>query len=231
MAVLNLTTAKSFRQYAAIEGVNHPPIPHFFEHARPPGDAISPEGIIGSDSVNVPPTFSAVAATDLLTTAGHGLVSGTPVRFTTTTTLPAGLSLVTTYYVIASGLTADDFKVSATLGGSTVNITDAGTGTHSWARYLTADEQAEVAQWKLDRIDMKVALPASLLWIAAQKAYETNPLHKSWLVDDYYQRYWQAIYRSSDHADAAQEVTPPSASDTGDVTHDPPTVPAGVSPN
>jgi hypothetical protein len=227
---LNLTTAKTFRQYSAVEGVNHPPIPSFFEHAPPDGDAISPAGVLVSGLV-VPPTFTADAATDLLTTAGHGLVVGTPIRFTSTTTLPAGLTAGTTYYVIASGLTADDFKVSATLGGSAVDITSVGTGTHSWSRYLTADEQAEVNQWLLDHRDDKVALAAASSGFAAQRAYEISAKHKAWLVDNYYQRHWQHIYRSSDHADAAQAATPPSGSGTGVVVTPPPTSPAGASPN
>lgn len=74
-----------------------------------------------------------VAATDLFTSTAHGLVAGDRLIFTTTTTLPAGLALNTTYYVIASGLTANDFKVSATLAGTTIDATDTGTGTHSWS--------------------------------------------------------------------------------------------------
>ena len=74
-------------------------------------------------------TFTA-AVTDIITSAGHGLLNGTTVILTTTTTLPAGLSLSTTYYVISA--TADTFSLSATLGGSAINITDTGTGTHTW---------------------------------------------------------------------------------------------------
>ena len=78
-------------------------------------------------------TYSADAGTDLLTaTATHGLEAGMEIIFYTTSAAPAGLNLVTTYYVIASGLTTTAFKVSATLGGSAVNITDAGTGTQTY---------------------------------------------------------------------------------------------------
>ncbi len=75
-------------------------------------------------------TFTATAATNLINRTAHGFVAGNQVTFGTTGTLPAGLSIVTPYYVIASGLTADVFKVSATLGGSEIDITDTGTGTH-----------------------------------------------------------------------------------------------------
>jgi hypothetical protein len=70
-----------------------------------------------------PQIASVVASTDLFTTTGHGLVAGTPVRFSR----KEGVGLPTpgvTYFVIASGLTANDFKVSATLGGATIDVTN-----------------------------------------------------------------------------------------------------------
>ncbi len=75
-------------------------------------------------------TFTATAATNLINRTAHGFVAGNQVTFGTTGTLPATLAIVTPYYVIASGLTADVFKVSTTLGGSELDITDTGTGTH-----------------------------------------------------------------------------------------------------
>ena len=61
----------------------------------------------------------------------HGLVEGDPVYFTTTGALPTGLSANTIYYVIATGLPANDFRVSATRGGSVVNTSGSQSGTHS----------------------------------------------------------------------------------------------------
>lgn len=72
-----------------------------------------------------------VAATDLFTCAGHGRSAGDIVRFISTGTLPGGTIDTRFYYVIASGLTSDDFKVSLTLGGSTIDVTSIGTGTHT----------------------------------------------------------------------------------------------------
>jgi hypothetical protein len=96
-------------------------------------------------SIGTTGVVTADAGTDLITAdADHELVEDEIVRFTTTGTLPAGLSLATNYYVIAAGLTNDDFKVSATLGGGAVNITDAGTGTHTCHRYETAATQWEI---------------------------------------------------------------------------------------
>lgn len=75
-------------------------------------------------------TFTVVAATNVFTSAAHGLSVGDVVEFKSATTLPAGLSATTTYYVI-SVPTVNTFKVSATKGGTTVSITDTGTGTHT----------------------------------------------------------------------------------------------------
>jgi hypothetical protein len=75
--------------------------------------------------------FTANATTDLLTLTAHGLVLGHTVRFSTTDTLPDGLLADTNYYVIAEGLTANDFKVSLIPNGTAVDILDTGTGTHT----------------------------------------------------------------------------------------------------
>lgn len=61
--------------------------------------------------------------------AAHGYTAGDAVQFFTAGTLPTGISANTTYYVIASGLTATDFKVSATSGGGAITITGSGSGT------------------------------------------------------------------------------------------------------
>lgn len=61
----------------------------------------------------------------------HGLSSGAGVVFSTTGALPTGLTAGTTYFVISAGLTASAFEVSATVGGSAINTSGAGSGTHS----------------------------------------------------------------------------------------------------
>ena len=66
-------------------------------------------------------------ATDTIAYTAHGLSAGDAVKyFHGGGTAATGLTNNTTYYVIASGLTANAFKVSATDGGSTVDITDIG---------------------------------------------------------------------------------------------------------
>ncbi len=83
-------------------------------------------------------TFTADAGTDICTwtsTANipSNVLTGTKVRLTTTTTLPAGLALATDYYVIKLSDTTFSLATSYAnaVAGTAINITDAGTGTHT----------------------------------------------------------------------------------------------------
>ena len=79
----------------------------------------------------VPSQAFTAAVTDIITSAAHGLSNGDCLQFTTSNTLPAGLSLATNYYVI--NVTTDTFQVCADPGIPTaVDITDTGTGTHTY---------------------------------------------------------------------------------------------------
>jgi hypothetical protein len=85
------------------------------------------------------------ATSDVITLAAHGMRAGHPVRFTNIGgSLPGGLAANTTYYVSATDLLAGSFKVSATNGGSVVDITSTGSGTNKvigayWATLPATD--------------------------------------------------------------------------------------------
>lgn len=88
-------------------------------------------------------TFTADASTDIITMTSttnipSNILTGTRVQLTTTTTLPAGLALATDYYVIK--VTDSTFKLATSyanaVAGTAINITDAGTGTHTMSRLL-----------------------------------------------------------------------------------------------
>jgi hypothetical protein len=80
-------------------------------------------------------------STNTLTLAtGHGLYNGQLVTLTTTTTLPAGLTANTLYYIVARAAGAVSFAL--TPGGSAVTISDAGTGTHKIVPFTVAGEFA-----------------------------------------------------------------------------------------
>ena len=62
----------------------------------------------------------------------HRLLEGYTVDFFTTNTLPAPLSIDTTYFVVSTDLTDIDFSVSANKNGNPISITTSGTGTQSY---------------------------------------------------------------------------------------------------
>lgn len=78
-------------------------------------------------------TFTADAGTDICTHTNINLFQYTRCRLTTTGTLPAGLALATDYYVIKISDTTIYFATSYAnaVAGTFINITDAGTGTHT----------------------------------------------------------------------------------------------------
>lgn len=67
------------------------------------------------------------ASTDALTATSHGLANGNRVQVQNTGgTLPGGLAVSTVYYVV--GATTNTFQLSATSGGSAIDITSTGNG-------------------------------------------------------------------------------------------------------
>lgn len=88
-------------------------------------------------------TFTADASTDIITMTSttnipSNILTGTRVQLTTTTTLPAGLSLATNYYVIK--VTDSTFKLATSyanaIAWTAIDITSTGTGTHTMSRLL-----------------------------------------------------------------------------------------------
>lgn len=88
--------------------------------------------VAGSDPQNFASATDVDAGTDIITVTGHGFETGRKVALSTAGVLPAGLS-ATNYWMIA--VTANTLKFAASLAdaiaGTAVDITDAGTGTHT----------------------------------------------------------------------------------------------------
>lgn len=82
----------------------------------------------GADCTPESEVTISVADPGVVTWTAHGLFANQPIVFSTTGTLPAGLTAGTVYYVSATGLTDDAFSVSATAGGAPIETTAAGSG-------------------------------------------------------------------------------------------------------
>jgi hypothetical protein len=123
-------------------------------------------------AVVIPNSHVTFATTDVNTTSNtitinnHGLTDGQVVQFSSTTTLPAGLSANTDYYVVNS--TTNTFKVSTTFGGSAVDITSQGTGTHSVTTFIINNVYT-VANAATNTFDITV--PTNTVITNAQGAY------------------------------------------------------------
>lgn len=103
-------------------------------------------------------TFTA-AISNVCTATAHGLVTGDgPIRLTTTGTLPAGLSLLTNYWIIR--LSADTFSLASSLAlaiaGTAVDITDTGSGVHTLSD--TADTERLGSELLLSARGMREAV-------------------------------------------------------------------------
>lgn len=147
----------------------HGPVSEFFTlvtaHAGHEIDAVEKVFFDATcvDSIGSPVTISN-ASPAVVTLAAHGQVAGSPIVFSTTDTLPTGLSTLSTYYVISAGLTADTFQFSATVGGSAINTSSAGFGQHfarlSNTPQLNASGYVQVAPYnRLDNNSATATIP------------------------------------------------------------------------
>ena len=90
---------------------------------------------------NANTTYTSAAATfsggTTANSTAHGLTAGEPIGYVSSGVLPTGLWQGITYYVLASGLTANSFQFATTPGGSPVNYGTGGSGSHFWIRSTT----------------------------------------------------------------------------------------------
>lgn len=109
-------------------------------------------------------TFTADASTDICTHSNINLMPYTRVQVSTTTTLPAGLAAATDYYVIK--VTDTTIKLATSyanaVAGTAINITDAGTGTHTINTLLpryTNGAGVQAFMWNTNATAMGAATP------------------------------------------------------------------------
>lgn len=96
-------------------------------------------------------TFTTDATTDTLTTASHGYKTGLKGQVSSTLTLPGGLAAATDYYVIL--VDDNSYKLATSyanaVAGTAIDITDAGTGVHTFTPAALAGGMITV-QYSLD---------------------------------------------------------------------------------
>uniref|UniRef100_A0A6H1ZM54 Putative tail protein n=1 Tax=viral metagenome TaxID=1070528 RepID=A0A6H1ZM54_9ZZZZ len=138
--------------------------------------------------------FTAVVATDVCTATKTILtLTGTEVTFSSTTTLPTGLSASTTYYLIYQSATT--FKVATSfanaLAGAAIDITDTGTGTHTvtvatkfWPLPYDVDLVESVSVTVGTTIYTPKPSPSKKHWDELQTSPSTSDTPSWWFVQD-----------------------------------------------
>ena len=76
--------------------------------------------------------FTANATTDTITATAHGLPNGAVVNFLSNGSLPGGITAYPNEFYYVINQTTNTFQISLTSGGSAVDITSTGSGTHLW---------------------------------------------------------------------------------------------------
>jgi hypothetical protein len=120
-----------------------------------------------------------IASPGVITWTGHTLTAGSPVSFSTTGSLPTGISSGVTYYVVSPA--TNTFQIAATPGGTAITTTGTQTGTHTgtqpanitWTGHgLTAGQQVSFGTTG--------ALPTGIT--AGQAYYVKNPQTNSFEI-------------------------------------------------
>lgn len=86
------------------------------------------------------------ASPAVFTKAAHGYAIGDSIVLSTSGTLPTGLTAGTVYYIITAGFTVNAFEVALTPGGTAINTSGAGSGTHSATGIYSS--LSVTAQWQ-----------------------------------------------------------------------------------
>jgi hypothetical protein len=93
-----------------------------------------------------------IASPAVVTASSHGLTANTMVTLYTKGALPTGLTAGNTYYVLSTGLTANSFRLSATLNGTAINTSGTQSGTHGLYKVAYADITANVVSVDFSRV-------------------------------------------------------------------------------
>lgn len=110
----------------------------------------------GSKTATVAGTCTISNASPAVVSMTNTAAANDMVVFTTTGTLPTGLTAGATYFIISAGLSGSQFEVSATKGGSAINTSGAGSGTHTATIEHVLDEPTTAATYvsSVDTVNM-----------------------------------------------------------------------------
>jgi hypothetical protein len=85
------------------------------------GEQLVPDVLPALDGLDTTAVTISVASPAVVSWTGHGLIANMGIVFSGTGIIPTGITAGTTYYVSATALNANDFQISATIGGASIN--------------------------------------------------------------------------------------------------------------
>lgn len=104
-------------------------------YTHPSGNSDSGTVTVTNETRNATCTMT-IATPAVVSETGHGYAAGDKVLFRTTGALPTGVTAGQVYFVLATDLTADTFKFSATDGGAAIDTSGTQSGTHTLVSVL-----------------------------------------------------------------------------------------------
>lgn len=111
-------------------------------------------------AVRLQKTVTIDVDTDLFGCTAHGLSAGDQLVINATQgELPTGISANTVYFVLASGLTADAFKLSTTPAGSSLDMSGSASGTYEFVRQGVT--QLDVVGFSANRLGRQIKYPSA----------------------------------------------------------------------
>jgi hypothetical protein len=129
-------------------------------------------GTFTSESAAAGVPFTANAASDAITAAIDNVPNGTPVKLSTTGTLPAPFTAATLYYT--RDTSGNERKLALTVGGTAINIADTGTGVHTLTPQ-TASSNLKGIAWHPTPL---LAHTFQLTRVASSRAYNVRILRR-----------------------------------------------------
>lgn len=122
-----------------------------------------------------------IASPAVVSWTNHRLAAGTTIQFSSDGDLPTGIAEGTTYFILATGLTANSFEISLTNGGSAVNTTGFQTGTHTAIRTVATYQVAiatDLAAFVVEDDHISLVelpdVPNSVFYLAGRFLYPTQ---------------------------------------------------------
>jgi hypothetical protein len=114
------------------------------------------------------PALISINSNSVITSTSHGFEAGDVFTVVTTGTLPEGISKSLNYHVLATDLSTDTFKFSASPGGFPIGTTGLQSGTHSISRTKGREGDSDWAVTRIAAESRSRIVGSKFMWIGEE---------------------------------------------------------------